>query len=149
MMKMYLAGPMSGIPQFNYPRFDYVAGELRTLGYDVQSPAEMDSPETRAAALASEDGSLGSGVINGESWGDFLARDVKLVADEIDGVCLLEGWDKSRGARLEAFVALTVRKPVYFWNDQIGPMEADPDEIMEFIDEGTCIRNEEEEKRYG
>ena len=33
-------------------------------------------------------------------------RDVKLVADHVQGVVFLPGWHKSRGARLEAFVAL-------------------------------------------
>lgn len=107
-MKLYLAGPMTGIPQYNIPAFDEAAFILRALqlGYDVVSPAELDDPETRAAALASPDGAPGSGSANGETWGDFLARDVKLLADGgIDGVVVLPGWEKSRGARLETFVA--------------------------------------------
>ena len=114
-MILYVAGPMSGIPQFNYPAFMSAADALREKGYDVRNPAEMDDPATQKAALASTDGHFGSGVVNGETWGDFLARDVKLVADEIDGVCLLPGWVESRGARLEAFVALSVQKPVFLY----------------------------------
>ncbi len=41
-IKWYLAGPMTGIPQFNYPLFDSVSAELRASGYDITSPAEMD-----------------------------------------------------------------------------------------------------------
>lgn len=105
-MKWYLAGPMSGIPQFNIPLFDKATAALRAGGLDVISPAELDNEETRAAALASPDGSPGSGTTNGETWGDFLARDVKLVADEVGGIIFLPGWHRSRGARLEAFVGL-------------------------------------------
>lgn len=102
---IYVAGPMTGIPQFNYPAFMEMAETLRSYGYEVSSPAEMDDPETAAAALASPDGAPGSGSANNETWGDFLARDVKLLADSgIGAICVLPGWARSRGARLETFV---------------------------------------------
>ena len=110
---------MSGIPQFNYPAFMEAAANLRREdGDEVLNPAELDDPKTRAICLASETGVFDDGgVLDGQTWGDFLSRDVKLVADEVDGVCLLPGWRHSRGARLEAFVALTVGKPVFYYID--------------------------------
>ena len=57
-MKVYTAGPMTGIPQFNYPAFERAAAELRRKGYDVVSPAELDDPSDKAAALASKDGAM-------------------------------------------------------------------------------------------
>lgn len=115
-MRLYLAGPMTGKPQFNFPDFDRMAGLLRANGYEVVNPAELDDPKSRAAALASVDGALGS-LKTGETWGDFLSRDVKLIADGgIDGVVVLLGWEKSRGARLETFVARALcGKTVYTW----------------------------------
>ena len=108
---IYLSGPMRGIPQFNFPAFDAAAELLRNDGYDVVSPAELDSPEDRAMALASADGHIRSVE---KSWGDFLARDVKLIADGgIDGIVVLRGWERSRGARLETFVAFLCGLPVY------------------------------------
>lgn len=113
-MKLYIAGPMTGIPQFNFPAFDAAAEDLRNNGHEIVSPAELDDPESRAAAMASPDGAPGSGSSNGETWGDFLARDVKLIADtDIDGIVTLPGWEKSRGARLETFVAHLCGKPLY------------------------------------
>ncbi len=112
--RAYLAGPMTGIPQFNFPLFDAVAHDLRVAGWDIVSPAELDDPETRAAALASEDGNPGDSALNGETWADFLARDVKLIADEVDAVILLPGWEASKGARLEAFIASLSGHKVYF-----------------------------------
>lgn len=105
-MKVYVAGPMTGLPAFNFPAFDLAAKVLRERhGFDVVSPAEIDNPETRRTALASPDGAPGSGSANGETWGDFLARDVKLIADQgIEAIVVLPGWRKSRGARLETFV---------------------------------------------
>lgn len=104
-MKYYLAGPMSGYPQMNIPMFDRVAQLLREWDYDIVSPAELDDEDTRKAALANLDGS-GDGECNGQTWGDFLARDVKLIADGVQGIILMPGWENSRGARLEAFVAV-------------------------------------------
>ncbi|MBA3583914.1 MAG: DUF4406 domain-containing protein [Gemmatimonadetes bacterium] len=106
-MHIYTAGPMTHLPQFNFPAFDAMAANLRAYGHEVISPAELDNPEDRAAALASPDGShldYGNGVK--ATWGDFLARDVKLLADGgIEAVVVLAGWERSRGARLETFVA--------------------------------------------
>ncbi len=105
-MRLYVAGPMTGIPSFNIPAFDAAAAMLRAAGHDVISPAELDDPRIRAISLASEDGRIATLETHGATWGDFLARDVKLLADDgIEGVAVLPGWDKSRGARLETFVA--------------------------------------------
>jgi hypothetical protein len=104
--RAYLANRMTNVPQFNYPWFDEAARDLRTQGHTIFSPAEMDDPETRAAALASPDGAPGSGVANGETWGDFLSRDVKLIADSnLDAIIVGPEWHLSKGARLETFVA--------------------------------------------
>ena len=106
---------MTGIPQFNIPAFDSMAEELREKGYTVLSPAELDNEETRREALASPDGAPGSGSANGETWGDFLSRDVKLIADEVDAIAVLDGWERSRGARLETFVGrMLCGKPVVY-----------------------------------
>ena len=106
-MRVYIAGPMTGIPQFNFPAFDAAARDLRAVGLDVVSPAELDDPEDREAALQSPDGSAlsyGTGVK--KTWGEFLGRDVRLIADGgIEAVYVLPGWNNSRGARLETFVA--------------------------------------------
>lgn len=112
-MKLYLAGPMTGIPQFNFPMFDRVAAALRAMGHEVINPAEEDSPEVRAAALASATGSLADLAPTGETWGDMLARDVKIVADQCDGIAVLPNWQTSRGALLEAVVAYLCGKPMF------------------------------------
>lgn len=103
-MRLYIAGPMTGIPHFNIPLFDEAAAILRVEGHDVVSPAELDDPEDRAAAMASPDGSSVH-YENGKTWGDFLARDVKLLSDGgFEGIAVLPGWHTSKGARLETYV---------------------------------------------
>jgi hypothetical protein len=103
-MNVYLAGQMSYVPQFNIPRFDAVAELLRGRGFEVTNPAELDDEEVRNRAMASPDGAPNSA---GPTWGEFLARDVQIVADKVTGIMLMDQWWNSRGARLEAFVALS------------------------------------------
>ena len=134
----YLAGPMSNIPQYNYPAFDDAAARLRNLGYAIQSPAEMDSPGTRYRALASEDGKLVGGKLAGQTWGDFLSRDVKLIADECTGIILLPGWEQSKGARLECFIAINSGFPGYKWWPDYGTLVwTSSVELMNDIHEGV------------
>lgn len=120
-MKWYLAGPMSNIPQFNIPAFDEAASELRSKGYDVLSPAELDSPEVREAALKSETGARGD-VESIETWGDMLARDVKIISDDVGGIIFLPDWYKSQGARLEAYVGVITGKKFLQYQD--GKLQA-------------------------
>lgn len=104
---LYLAGPMTGIPKFNYPAFAAAAKHLRELGYVIVSPAELDDPAVQAAANDSRTGTFTqSGTLAGQTWGDLLARDVKLITDTCKGIVFLQGWANSRGAKLEATVAL-------------------------------------------
>lgn len=146
-MKLYIAGPMSGIPQFNYPAFYEAADWLREQGHEVVSPAEMDSPEMQKLCLASKHGNFSELGDTGETWGDILAKDVKIVADEVDGVFLLPDWHKSRGARLEAFVALSVQKPL-FAADEEGlyelPLEVTSGKLhLMVVNQGDVSRYEE------
>lgn len=121
---LYIAGPMTGIPQFNFPLFFAVADALRADGWTIISPAETDPEEVRQAALASPDGKLdAAGKVGTETWGDCLARDVKQLADgipqddnsmlRIDGIALLPNWETSRGARLEAFTGMLTGKDYF------------------------------------
>lgn len=104
MTKVYLAGPMSGHPQFNFPAFFEAAAELHRQGFDVVSPAEIDCKEDGDVAMQSKNGDPAEAK---RSWGDFLSRDVKLLADtDIKGIVFLPNWHTSKGAKLEAFVGL-------------------------------------------
>lgn len=171
---LYVAGPMTGIPHFNFPLFDAVSAALRGQGYTIISPAETDHEQTRAAAMASLTGDVAdlAALEGAETWGDCLARDVKMLADgvdvdteesdadfrarmvdavkawgtdhpadehgvvapmpplvravtrsqlKIDGVAFLPNWEKSRGARLEAFVGLLTGKEYFTVQRVVDP----------------------------
>ena len=104
--KAYICGQMSHVARFNIPAFDAAAKHLRaTEEWEIISPAELDDPATRKVAYASLDGDP-SKSHKGQTRGDFLSRDVKLIADEgIETIICLPKWWKSEGGRVEVFMA--------------------------------------------
>lgn len=78
-MIIYLAGPMTGIKDFNYPAFFAEADRLRAKGFDVRNPAE--GPECA-------------------TWEDYM-RQALTTMMKCDTIRLLPGWTKSRGATIE------------------------------------------------
>jgi hypothetical protein len=113
-VRYYLAGRMSGIPAFNFPAFYAAAADLRSRGYEIISPAELDDQEDKGVAMASKDGDPGHA---SKPWSHFLARDVIIVSDQVDGIMFLsDDWYLSKGAKLEAFVALLTKKQFLQYN---------------------------------
>jgi hypothetical protein len=114
-MKIYLAGPMRGYPNFNFEAFDRAAKRGRSLGHEIISPAEMD----RAIGF-NEKGKDGKVNERGHSeliTLDFMRkaaeRDFKvIVLDKCDAVAVLPGWERSRGAKAEAAIAEWIGLPL-------------------------------------
>jgi Domain of unknown function (DUF4406) len=82
-MILYISGPMTGHPEFNYPAFHAAETKLRDAGHTVLNPARQPKQAT---------------------WEDYMRADIAAVVSA-DGVALLPGWRTSRGARLEHHVA--------------------------------------------
>lgn len=91
-MKLYLSGPMTGLPDYNKPAFYRAAAELRVAGHEVVNPAEHE------------------GLAKGTAWADYIRKDLVLLA-QCDGIAVLPGWHLSRGARLEVYIALNLALP--------------------------------------
>lgn len=82
---VYISGPMTGLPEFNFPAFNAKAAELRAAGHDVINPTEHG-----------EDGCT--------EWHEFLRKDIRLLMD-CYAIHMLPGWENSKGARLELHIA--------------------------------------------
>jgi hypothetical protein len=93
MKKLYLAGPMSGCPSHNAPLFHRVAGLLRRQGYSVFNPAENND----------------GGVPRPRSF--YMRLDIPALLQS-EAVVVLPGWEESRGASLEVWLALDLEVPV-------------------------------------
>ena len=106
--KIYLAGPMRGIPNFNFPAFDYAAHKLRNQGYAVFSPADHDrSTDPRIENNPTGDERLAEQT-TGFTIRDALAADTHWICREADAIALLPGWEKSSGAKAEHALALAL-----------------------------------------
>lgn len=83
--RVYLAGPMSGLPELNYPAFNAKAAELRARGWHVENPAENPAPPCG-------------------SWQGYMRMGIwQLMTCE--AIYLLPGWAGSRGAAMEYSIA--------------------------------------------
>jgi len=128
--KLYLAGPMSNIPGYNFPAFEAATTELRAQGFDIISPAEQDKardPEAYERAKRSPDGKWDPSETGGLTWAQILAADIIIVS------VLLPGWEKSSGARLEAFVGLLRKKRFGLYRSGDEPFWVPVDYIRESL----------------
>lgn len=103
-MKLYLAGKMSGEPDLNFPAFHAAAADLRARGHVVVNPAEINLDP-------------------GAAWLTCMRADIKQLVD-CEAICLLPGWEKSRGATLEHQIALGLGMQVHALYELLYP-EAD------------------------
>lgn len=92
MKRIYIAGPMTNLPELNFPAFHAEAARLRGLGYDVVNPAEINADPTA-------------------KWTDCMRADIAQLVT-CDGVATLPGWQRSRGASIEAGLAQGLEMPV-------------------------------------
>lgn len=95
-MKLYIAGPMSGLPDYNYPAFHAAETVLRAAGHDVLNPAT--NPEQ-------------------DSWEGYMRAAIGQVV-QAEGIAWLPGSQDSRGARLELYLADRLgmeTRPLHQW----------------------------------
>ncbi|TCK39665.1 uncharacterized protein DUF4406 [Paraburkholderia sp. BL8N3] len=93
-MKIYVSGPMTGLPDLNKPAFNAEAARLRAEGHEVVNPAEVDlGPDAE--------------------WLDYMKVDIALMCP-CDMIFMLPGWEKSEGARMERRIAMDLKLRVVY-----------------------------------
>jgi len=85
-MKIYISGPMRGVPDLNFPEFHHHAARLRRQNHYVFNPAEVV-------------------VVDGNFDRLGFAEELAWICEEADAIFLLDGWENSDGARAEKAVA--------------------------------------------
>lgn len=125
--RAYLAGPMRGYPQYNYPAFWDAAQKLRDAGWFIFSPAEMDVEEDgeNYQDYDEEMQQLHDTAANARR---FARRDLdvilnKLHAEHGDAIIVLPGWEKSTGALAETAMAKWVFLPRYTVEEAIDKIQ--------------------------
>ena len=100
-MKIYLAGPIAGHEDTCAAVFAEAAAKLRAAGHEVFNPIEaeggtVDAERNKNIAFRRQ----------------CLAKDVAWICNEADAMALLPGWEHSRGAYAERYLALAIGIPV-------------------------------------
>jgi len=105
---VYVAGPMRGYEQFNFPAFDAARDRLST-GYFVISPADIDRNSGDTDETAGTHAAVTTYV-----YRDFYALYYLAHTQGGGSIAMLPGWEKSTGAVAEFFLArwlgLKIRK---------------------------------------
>jgi hypothetical protein len=83
MKKIYLSGPMTGLPDLNFPAFHAEAARLRALGYDVINPAELPEGISRE---------INNGPVTVKSRRRRIGRTLVEGFDDLTGRHRTAGW---------------------------------------------------------
>lgn len=86
-MKVYIAGPITNTPDFR-ERFAKGCEKVVALGFTAVSPV-TDNPNDMG---------------DPKDWAFYMRKDIPLLLN-CDGIYMLNGWENSRGARLEHYIA--------------------------------------------
>lgn len=129
-MKIYIAGPMTGLPAYNFPAFHAAAKAWREAGWEVVNPAEEFDGKTDLPYRA------------------YVERDlVRLRA--VDAIAMLEGWDgpNARGSVWEREIARSLlHLPIF---DAAEPFPPTAYERETILDEAQRLVHGDRGAAYG
>jgi nucleoside 2-deoxyribosyltransferase len=120
MKRIYLSGPMRGLPSANFPAFDYAADKLRKEGFEVFSPADND----RRLCNWSEDYiPTDDELLDMQERGLLTARkcfecDMHAIATWADTVAVLRGHEKSSGVAAELALAKALNLTIVYLGEE-------------------------------
>jgi hypothetical protein len=106
--KIYVAGPMTGIPGYNFDSFDRNAQFLADGGWDPISPADLD----RQAGHNPNDPEWFERLFTAEDYHAAMVRDYRALT-ECSAIAFIPGWEKSKGAALERAFANRLKLDMY------------------------------------
>ena len=109
-VNIYVAGPMRGIPEFNFPAFHAATATLRAQGHEVFSPAERDNQHHGTDISMNNptgDESVAAAQ-HGFSIREAMAADCAWICQHADAIALLPGWQNSRGAVAERALGIAL-----------------------------------------
>lgn len=94
-MKIYIAGKMRGVPEWNFPAFDAAEERIRARGWHPFSPAQT----CRAMGYDHPDEP-----VTPEHLRHVMSVDIAAIY-AADAIALLPGWETSTGATVELALA--------------------------------------------
>ena len=121
-MKLYISGPMTGLPNNNARAFNHVAKALRKAGYVVFNPAETTHLPSFDGWRFAEELETNNEAIRAANLSEpqrrIWLRDDIIALSKCDAIVLLPGWEGSRGAWAELYWADAVKMKEYYWENK-------------------------------
>lgn len=114
---VYIAGPMRGIPLFNFPAFDRAADVLRSHCHYPINPADLDRKIGFDPKSLPVDYDWKNLDAIGFRIRDAAKRDLMAIIDDATAILLLPGWERSKGARAERSVAEWIGLKIFTSHD--------------------------------
>lgn len=113
---VYVAGPMRGIPEFNFPAFFAAEDKLAADGWRVFNPARKDTEQYgEALSKGNKTGDEKQAAKEtGFSLREALKWDTEKICLECDAIAMLPGWEKSAGAFAEWSLARALGHQVMY-----------------------------------
>ena len=83
-MTVYISGPITDVPDYK-EKFGLIEASLKLEGYETVNPSNVNLGENA-------------------TWEEYMRHDIKLLCD-CDAVFMMKGWQRSKGARVENYIA--------------------------------------------
>lgn len=83
-MTVYISGPITGVLDYK-EKFGLIEASLKLEGYETINPAKVNLGENA-------------------TWEDYMRHDIKSLCD-CDAIFMMKGWQRSKGARVENYMA--------------------------------------------
>ena len=94
-MKVYISGKISGTDLTETrKRFSAVAKATKKLGYEPVNPLE-------------------NGLSEHDTWEAHIVKDIATLL-QCKAIYMLQGWQESKGARIEHYIATKIRMPIMY-----------------------------------
>ena len=110
-MKIYIAGPMTGLKEFNFPAFFAAESGLSELGHECFNPARNDE-EKYGIDVTGTDGDPKQ--IPTFDLRKALSDDTRYICEEAEGIYMLKGWERSSGACAEHALAKALNLEIIY-----------------------------------
>ncbi len=124
-MNTYVAGPMRGLPEFNFPQFHAAAAHLRAQGHTVFNPAEKDVERHDGVdiSVGNVTGSIDQAASqHGFSLRHALGDDLAWICAHADAIYMLKGWENSKGACAEMATAEALGLEIILQGDLVAEL---------------------------
>lgn len=116
--RWYLAGPMRNYPLFNFPAFLSVEAVLKNRGFKIESPAQHDLANGFDPSKTLEQ------QVDTFKVEDALGWDFQMIP-QCHGIILMNGWEKSTGAKAERLIASMTKKEILRIDEQTMELRED------------------------